>query len=292
MTKCGYIAIIGQTNVGKSTLLNALLGEHLSIVSPKVQTTRQRILGILTKDNCQMIFLDTPGYHESSKKLNQSMLRSIDEVLLQNDMVCLVLDPKLPRLEQDKSLLQKVDREKCIVLVNKADLVSKEEYESLANKIYAELGVKNIMFLSALKEEGTEELIQYFMQHLPEGPFLYPEEYYTNHTERFLCGEIIREKAFLHLHEEIPYSCAVEIEKFEEPSGSHSVYRIFAAIIVERDSQKGMVIGKGGKKLKEIGFAARKDLELMFGTSVYLELFVKVKQSWTKNDSQLKDFGY
>ena len=290
--KCGYIALIGKPNAGKSTLLNAILEEQLSIVTAKAQTTRHRIVGILNRKDAQVIFLDTPGYHVSPKLLNTVMCKVVDNVISDADAVCLLIDVSNPDLDFNKQLFEKIGEQRCIVLLNKADKVSKEKYEQIAHKLHQDWGAKEIIVMSALRSLGTAEFLRSIIERLPAGVALYPTDIYTEHPVRFLVAELIREQVFLQMHEEIPYSSAVEIEKYSEASGNKKLPEISAAIVVERESQKGMIIGNKGVRIKEIGKLARKKIEEMLGNKIVLKLFVRVDPNWTKNHHKLKEFGY
>lgn len=281
----GYVALVGRPNAGKSTLLNALLGERVAIVTPKAQTTRHRITGIHTDESAQIVFLDTPGFHESSKPLNRLMNEIVDAVIDDADIVCLLVEADRDDREVERELFARIGPEKGIVIVNKADLVPRERFEEFAQAIHDEWGAREVVVLSALKNEGVTTLLELLAERLPEGPAFFPEEYYTDHPTRFLAAELIREELFLQMQQEIPYSTAVEIESFQEPEEEGGVTRIAATIVVEKESQKAMVIGKGGKRIKAIGTRARAKIEELVGGKVFLELFVKVLKDWTKDDS-------
>jgi GTP-binding protein Era len=290
--RSGYAAIVGQPNVGKSTLLNRILGERVAITTAKPQTTRHRITGIYNEEGCQVVFLDTPGYHESSKPLNQAMIEIVDQVMGDADVVCLMVEPRPGNAALDRALFERIGSKRCIVVINKADTVPAEEYDAQAQRLHEEWGVEELLVLSALNGIGVGALVEAIKQRLPEGPAYFPQDDFTNHNMRFLASEIIREQVFLKMHQEIPYSAAVEIERYHEPRGDEKVTTIVASIVVERDSQKGMVIGKGGKRIKEIGKEARKRIEEMIDGKAYLELHVRVEKDWTKDDKRLKELGY
>jgi GTP-binding protein Era len=287
--KSGYVAIVGQPNVGKSTLLNSLIGEELAVVTPKPQTTRHRITGILNTKNAQIIFLDTPGFHQSQKPLNQVMMEVIDQAIADADVVCLMIEPDSQDPGLDRALWERARGAKTMILVNKADTVDKKRYDSIASAVHEDWGAKEVIVLSALKGDGVAALIDAITERLPEGPAYYPEDQYTNHNLRFLAAEAIREQLFLQMHQEIPYSVAVKIEEFKEPKHEGDLVRIRAAIVVDKESQKGMVIGRGGAKIKEIGRRARIKIEGLVGAKVYLELFVKVEENWTKNTDKIRE---
>lgn len=286
--KSGYVAIIGRPNVGKSTLLNAVLGEQLAIVTPKPQTTRHRITGILNQEDAQIVFLDTPGYHESTKPLNQVMNEVVDSVIDDADVVCLMVEADQKDVEVEKGLFDRIGAGRTVVVVNKADKVRRDLYEKIALGYKNEWGTKELVILSAIKNEGVATLIDAIKDRLPEGPQLFPDDIYTTHPVRFVAAELIREQVFLQMHQEIPYSTAIQIEEFKDATDDNPITRIRAAIIVEKESQKGMVIGKGGERIKAIGKGARQKIEELVGTKVYLELFVKVEENWTKDAEKVR----
>lgn len=290
--RSGYVAIVGKPNVGKSTLLNNILGERVAITTPKPQTTRHRITGIYNEEGYQIVFLDTPGYHESHKPLNQAMLEIVDQVLGDADVVCLMVEPRGGDSGLERTLFERIGAKRCIVVINKADTVSSEEYELRAKRLHDEWGAQELVVLSALKGIGKGALIDAIKERLPEGPAYFPVDDYTDHNLRFLASEIIREQVFLKMRQEIPYSAAVEIEDYREPRGDEKITTIIASIVVERDSQKGMVIGKGGRRIKEIGKEARQKIEQMIDGKVYLELNVRVEKDWTKDNKKLRELGY
>lgn len=290
--KSGYVALIGQPNVGKSTLLNAILGERLAIVTPKPQTTRHRITGIYNEKDCQIIFLDTPGYHESPKPLNQAMLEVVDDVMHDADVVCLMVEPDSDDPKLDRELFDRIGAGRCIVLINKADTVHEDRFKELAQQLHDAWGAREVLVISALKNIGVVSLIEAIKGRLPEGPAYYPQDEFTDLNLRFLAGEIIREQVFDQMHQEIPYSAAVQVEEFREPREGERVTRIAASIVLEKDSQKGMVIGKKGSRIKDIGRKARERIEDLVGGKVYLELNVRVEKNWTKDDRLLRELGY
>jgi GTP-binding protein Era len=287
--KYGYVAIVGQPNVGKSTLLNALTGEKVAVVTAKPQTTRHRITGILNTQDAQVVFLDTPGFHTSSKQLNQAMLEVIGQVLTEADLICVMVEPHTDNYELDEALWEKVKGDKTIVIVNKSDTIKKDEFDAIGRKIHEEWGAKEVLILSALSGDGVKQLIDTIVEHLPEGEPLYPSDQYTEQTIRFMAAEAVREQIFLQMHQEIPYGAAVRIEEFKEPKKEGEITRIRAAIVVEKNSQKGMVIGKGGLKIKEIGSKARQKIEEIIGSKIYLELYVRVEENWTKDPQKIKE---
>lgn len=290
--KAGFVAIIGRPNVGKSTLLNAILGERLAIVTPKPQTTRHKITGILNEPDAQIIFLDTPGYHKSQKPLNQIMNEIVDAVIDDADIVCLMLEANSKDIDVEQSLFERIGRDRCILLANKADLVDRKKFNELAVRFRDEWGAREMLLISALNGDGVLTLIEAIKERLPEGEPFYPDDSYTTHSMRFIVSELIREQVFLKMQQEIPYSTAVEIEEFKEPKKQGDITRIRALVIVEKESQKPMVIGKGGCRIREIGTHARHAIEKLVGGKVFLDLNVRVEKDWTKDKNALKKLGY
>ncbi len=296
--KSGMAAIVGPPNAGKSTLMNHLLGQKISIVTPKPQTTRNRILGVVNDKDHQIVLLDTPGLHKADQPLNKEMVRIALESLTEVDVVLFLLDvssplPEKAKKEKHKELAGYMEqvRAPAFLILNKVDLVDKEKLLPLM-QTYAEIyPFRAILPISALKGEGTDKLIEEVLDVLPMGPRYFPEDIPTDATERFLVAEIVREKVFLLTGQEIPYSTAVLIDSFKEDPAKGLV-TIHASIVLERASQKGIVIGKGGHKLKSIGTAARKDIEKMVGQKVLLKLWVKVKKNWQQNDQFLQELGF
>ena len=287
--KSGYVAIIGRPNVGKSTLLNAILGEQLAIVTQKPQTTRHRITGILNQQDAQIVFLDTPGYHESKKPLNQVMNEVVGKVIDDADVVCLMVEANQKDAEIEKELFDRIGAERSIIVVNKADKVNRDRYEKIAQHYKNEWNAKELVILSALKNEGVITLVDAIKGHLPQGEPFFPDDIYTTHPMRFIAAELIREQVFLQMQQEIPYSAAVRIEEYKDATEENPVTLIKAAIIIEKESQKGMVIGKGGDRIKEIGKKAQLKIEELVGSKVYLELFVKVEENWTKDSGKIRE---
>jgi len=287
--KSGFVAIIGKPNVGKSTLLNALLGEKLSIATQKAQTTRHRIKGIYNTPASQIVFSDTPGIIQPKYKLQGSMMKFVNESLSDCDAVLFMTD--FNTYNEEPELIEKIKmiQTPMICAINKIDEHSQEEVEQKI-AFWKELGVfKSIIPCSASNQFNVDVLIQTLMEYMPEGAPFYDQDQLTDKSERFVASEIIREKIMLRYKEEIPYSVQVEIESFKaEPH----IIRISAVIYVMRDSQKIILIGKGGIAIKNMGIAARRDLELFFKKKIFLETFVKVKEDWRDNDRTLKQFGY
>lgn len=289
---CGYVALIGRPNVGKSTLLNHFLGQKLSITSRKPQTTRHRIIGIKTTEAGQAIFMDTPGMHDSEKKvLNRYLNKTADSTLLGVDVVVWLLDG-LYWHEYDDRIVQKLEHAglPVILVVNKVDKIKDKD---AVLKFFAEASrkypFKHIVPISALKSTNLDVLEQQIMQLLPEADPIYPEEQITDRPERFFVAEIIREKLTRRLGDELPYAVTVEIERYEEHP---QLCKIYAAILVERDSQKSIVIGKQGEMLKKIGSESRVDIEKFIDQKVYLQLWVKVKKGWSDNERALQSLGF
>jgi GTP-binding protein Era len=291
--RSGFVAIVGAPNVGKSTLLNRVLGQKISITSRKPQTTRNRILGILHRDRSQMVFIDTPGIHRSAKPLNERIVEAAVAVLAEVDLVLVLVD--LTRSDPDAETMiagrLAGTRTPLVLALNKTDLVEPARVLEAIDAWSPVLPFAAVVPVSAAHGEGLLSLIEAMEGALPQGPPLYPEDMVTDVSERFLAGEIVREKVFRLTGQEIPYATAVTVESFREENAGGLV-RIGAVIHVERDSQKGIVIGRKGAKLKEIGRDARIELERMLGKRVYLELFVRVQKNWTKDAKALKRFGY
>ena len=290
--KSGFVSIIGRPNAGKSTLLNSILGEKVVIVSEKPQTTRNKIRGIKNMENAQIIFLDTPGIHKAKGHLNEFMVKEAMSALEDMDIIIYLVEAT-GKIKDELFIIESLKRVRCPVLlgINKIDMVRKDSILPLMDEYSSLYPFREIIPLSARKGEGMDELFRCIVELLPEGPKYFTEDILTDQTERFVVAEIVREKIFELTREEIPYSTAVIVERFKENPGKR-IISISATINVERDSQKGIIIGKGGAMLKEIGTRARIDIERLLGTKVYLELFVKVVKDWTKNEKMLKEFGY
>lgn len=296
--KSGMVAIVGPPNAGKSTLMNQFLGQKISIVTPKPQTTRNRIAGIVNDAEYQIVFLDTPGLHKSRESLNTEMVKVAMESLADVDVVLFLVDVSLPlpeKLQEEKraELLAyfRQMNSPAIMVLNKIDQIDRKLMLPMIASYAGLYPFKAVIPVSALSGDGVESLKNEILAWLPMGPRLFPEDIPTDATERFLCGEIIREKVFLLTGQEIPYSTAVLIESFKEDE-SRKLVTLHAAIVVERNSQKGIVIGKGGEKLKSIGTAARKDIEHLLGEKVLLKLWVKVHKNWSQDKRFLKELGF
>lgn len=294
--KSGFIGIIGRPNVGKSTLLNAILGEKIAITTDKPQTTRNSIRGIFTRvngddDDCQMIFIDTPGIHKPKNKLGGFMTEMAINTFKEVEVIVFIVDDEISAGPGDKyivDLLAQVDTPKILV-INKIDQLEPDKFKRIY-ETYTAMGIfHEVMGISALDGKNVEALLGKIEALLKEGPMYFPEDMVTDHPERFIVSEIIREKVLLYLNEEVPHGVAIELESYkEEPN----ITRIGAVIYCEKKSHKGIIIGKEGKKLKGIGKSARIEIEGLLGTKVFLELWVKVKENWRDSDFALNSFGY
>ncbi|NBH60122.1 GTPase Era [Anaerotruncus sp. 80] len=298
--KSGFIGIIGRPNVGKSTLLNSILGEKVAITTDKPQTTRNSIRGIYTRfddeavtgtDGVQMVFIDTPGIHKARNKLGEAMTEMAVNTYKEVDVVLFLVDGSMKKGPGDKYILDMIrdlDTPKILV-INKIDKMEPEEYKEIFDE-YEETGVFDAIYgTSALEGKNVPQLLAKIETYLEEGPMFFPEDMVTDHPERFIVSEIIREKVLNYLEEEVPHGVAIEIESYkEEPN----ITRIGAVIYCERKSHKGIIIGKQGKKLKGIGKSARLEMEALLGTKVFLQLWVKVKENWRDSDFALSNFGY
>ncbi len=289
--RSGYVSIIGRPNVGKSTLLNALLGQKISIVAARPQTTRNRILGIKNLPEAQIIFIDTPGIHKPKNLLGEVMVRTAREVLEEIDVVLFVAEAGR-QAEKDRIIIESLARvaKPVFLIINKIDEMKKQDILPMMDR-YSELfQFSEIIPVSALKGDGIGIVLQKILEHLPAGPRYYPDDILTDQIERFMAAEIIREKIMEKTGEEIPYSVAVDIESWtERPDG---VVAITGNIYVEREGQKGIIIGAKGRMLKEVGTLARIDIERLLGTRVFLQLWVKVKRGWRDDKKVLHDLGY
>jgi GTP-binding protein Era len=289
--RCGTVAIVGRPNVGKSTLLNHILGMKLAITSRKAQTTRHRLLGIHTTEDTQFLFVDTPGFQQKHlNALNKGLNKTVTQVLTEVDVVLFVIEP-MKLGEADRKVLSLLsEKTPTLLVVNKSDLMGdKGNLLPLIQDFDLEFPFAEIVPVSAKKSLHLDELLDAIRQYLPVQPAIYPEDELTDKNERFLAAELVREKIFRLLGDEIPYSVAVEIEKFEVEG---KLRRIFCAIIVDKESQKPMLIGKNGEKMKQISTEARQDMEKLFGGKVYLETWVKVKGGWADDERALKSLGY
>lgn len=289
--RTGYLAIVGQPNVGKSTLLNQLIGQKISITSKKPQTTRHRVTGILTTPKCQYIFVDTPGFQtRHAGALNRVMNRNVTQALAEVDVIICVVEAGRCG-PADRAIFKLLPRERPVLLaINKIDrLADKSRLLPFIAQMAQEHPFAEIVPLSAMQGSGTDQLVQAAAKYLPVAAPIFGEEEITDRSERFLAAELLREKLFRNLGEELPYGIAVEIERFEQEGG---LRRIFAAIIVDKAAHKPIIIGKSGEKLKTISSDARRDMEQLFGGKVYLETWVKVKSGWADDERALKTLGY
>lgn len=291
--RSGFISILGRPNVGKSTLFNRILGDKMAIVTPKPQTTRNRILGIRNMDAGQLIFLDTPGIHEGRSKLSQTMVSTAIASGRDADVLLFLMEASSPLPEKDRQVVEpfRGSRGAPLLVINKMDLVKKGALLPIIDRYKELYPFKEIVPVSATTGEGLEILVDLILKYLPENPPFYPEEVITDQTERFLVSEIIREKVITHCHQEVPFSTAVTIEEFKEHPEKGLVV-LKGTIHVERDSQKRIVIGRGGQMLKRIGERAREEIEALLEKRVYLELWVRVEKDWTRDSRALSRLGY
>ena len=290
--KAGYVALIGRPNVGKSTLMNAFLGQKLSIVTPKPQTTRHRVLGILSGEDYQMIFLDTPGLLIPRYKLQETMVKAARSAIEEADVLLFMIEPEDKISPANRSILSDLIQTKkpTILTINKIDLIEKDKLLPIIEDYSRNFNLTSIIPISALKADGLDKLRQLLIDNLPVGFPFYPPDTITDQPERFFVAEIIREKIFQKYGEEIPYSTTVTVEEFKERDQGKDYIR--AVIYVERNSQKGIIIGKQAVALKRVGQVAREEIELFLGRPVYLELFVKVKEKWRQKEAILRELGY
>ena len=290
-SRAGFVAIVGRPNAGKSTLLNRLVGQKIAIVTSKPQTTRNRIQGIVTEKRGQIVFIDTPGLHDPDSALGRQMMREVAAAIEGIDLLVLIVDASRVSPQTDSMLLQKAQRfpGKTILVLNKVDAVPKAQLLPMIDRFRKELDFAAIVPTSALKGTGLDSLADEIFQLLPENQPYFPEDQVTDQPERFLAAEIIREKAIRALHHELPYALAVFVEKFEEKP---RLLRIEAVLNVERDTQKKILIGHKGAMLKKIGTEARKELEALLDTKVYLGLFVKVAKDWRENPQRVRELDW
>lgn len=302
--RCGYVGLVGRPNAGKSTLLNRILRNKLAITSAKPQTTRNRIAGIHSDEGMQVVLVDTPGIHEAWTELNKSMVDAALSALQEVDLVCWLGDMThlAERAEKGLAILDELDEriatelegsgKPILFVANKIDVVPHPLLLPVIDAVRGRLPIVAAVPVSALTGDGVDRLIEAFRAHLPKGPPLFPQDEWAQVSERFLVGEIVREKVFHLTEQEIPYATHVEVRQFDESHRDEGLVRIFADVVVERESQKGIVIGKGGEMLKRIGTLARKDLVEMLGCRVYLELHVKVVKDWTRTRGGLARVGF
>ncbi len=291
--KTGYIALIGRPNVGKSTLMNQMIGQKIAITSCKPQTTRNKIMTVYTDEQCQMIFLDTPGIHETKNKLGEYMTKLAKNTLTEVDIVMWLVEPSTFIGAGEKSIIEdlKACRKPVILVINKIDTVSEDNLDRFEEAYRKEMDFSAVVKVAALKRKNIDGVMNTIRELLPVGPPFYDEDTLTDQPERQIVAEIIREKALRLMKDEVPHGIAVTIERMREREDK-DLMDIEATIICERDSHKGIVIGKGGAMLKKIGSTARKDIEELVGVKVNLQLWVKVRKDWRDDKTQLKSFGY
>ena len=290
--KSGFVAIVGRPNVGKSTFMNYVLGQKIAIMSDKAQTTRNKIQGVYTKDNAQIVFLDTPGIHKPKHELGEFMVKSAYSALKEVDAVLFMVNVSEKRGPGDDFIIEKLKGIKTpiFLVLNKIDLVTPEVLLERVESYKDALDFAGVFPISVLQGNNVNELMEGLINELPEGPQYYPADQITDHPEYFVVSELIREKILQLTQEEIPHSVAVTVDKMQKDE--FDKVHVYANIIVERKSQKGIIIGKGGRLLKEIGTRARRDIQQLLGNKVYLELWVKVEKDWRKRKSNLQEYGY
>ena len=291
-TRCGFVALIGAPNAGKSTLINQLVGGKVAIVSPKVQTTRTRVTGIAMRGPAQIVFVDTPGIFNPSKRLDRSMVHAAWEGVKDADVVALLIDvSKKNPLAGAQDILEKLkEHDKPIILIlNKIDLVPKDSLLALTAQFNQAFAFERTFMISALKNKGVDDLLDYLAAALPEDVWHYPDDELTTMPMRLLAAEITREKLFLKLYQELPYACTVETEIFDDKDPAK--WLVEQTIYVQRDGQKAIILGKGGQQLKEIGMLARKDMQEQFGVPIHLQLFVKVRENWLDDPERYRPWG-
>lgn len=291
--RSGFASLIGRPNVGKSTLMNTLIGQKIAIMSDKPQTTRNKIQGVYTSEEGQIIFLDTPGIHKPQHKLGDYMVKAAHTALQGIDVILFVIDVDEGYGAGDQYIIERLQQinTPVFLLLNKIDLVHPEELLPIIEKYSKLYDFKEVIPVSAKLGSNTKTLVEQLMAYLPEGPQYYPTDQVTDHPERFIVAELIREKLLQVTREEVPHSIGIELEKMKERKGKKMI-DISAVIYVERDSQKRIIIGHNGSVLKDTGTRARRDIETLLGSKVYLELWVKVKKDWRNKASQLRDLGY
>ncbi|MGJ7921408.1 GTPase Era [Neobacillus sp. LXY-4] len=291
--KSGFVSIIGRPNVGKSTFLNRVIGQKIAIMSDKPQTTRNKVQGVLTSDDAQLIFIDTPGIHKPKHKLGDFMMKVAINTLKEVDLVLFMVNAEEGFGRGEEFILEKFQGVKTPVflVINKIDLIHPDKLLEVIESYREKYDFAEIVPISALQGNNIERVLEQIKRYIPEGPQYYPADQVTDHPERFIITELIREKALHLTHEEVPHSLAVVMEKLDRPENKDMIH-VMATIIVERDSQKGIIIGKQGKMLKEIGKRARIDIENLLGSKVFLELWVKVQKDWRNKMGQLRDFGF
>ncbi len=288
--RSGFVNILGNPNVGKSTIMNAMVGEKLSIISPKAQTTRHRIMGIVNGEDFQIVYSDTPGILRPRYKLQETMMNSVDNALSDADLILYITDVNEQTADESEYIEKiKASGINVIIAVNKIDLTNQDNLEKIVGMWHLAFPQSPVIPLSALRNFNLDVLLNTILEKLPESPPYFPKDQLTDKYERFFASEIIREKILFHYKKEIPYSVEIEIESFSEETG---IIKIRALIHVTRDSQKGIIIGHKGNMLKRVGTEARKDMEAFFRKKIFLELYVKVTKDWRDKQSVLKKFGY
>ena len=291
--KAGHVALVGRPNAGKSTLLNYFVGQKVAIVSDKPQTTRHRIVGVRTTPEAQLVFLDTPGIHKPVHRMNQRMVNAAYDAVADADVVVWVVDATARPGGGDEFVLERLRRVKVpvILALNKIDLIHKPRLLPIIQHFASQMAFHAVVPVSARSADGLANLEQEIVSGLPDGDPVFDEEYLTDQTQRTLAAELIREKVLVHTRDELPYSTAVVIDRFEEPADGQSLTKIFASIVVDTDSQKPIVVGRGGDMIKRIGTEARRDLEAMLEGPVFLDLHVKVREDWRDNERLLDELG-
>lgn len=291
--KSGYVGIVGRPNVGKSTIMNALLGQKIAIISAKPQTTRSKILSIMSDENSQVVFLDTPGFHNPKNKLGENMMKAVDNTIADVDFLLMVVEPTTEIPPSEYKIIEKIGDIPAILVINKADTLRKEELLPVISAYSKAHDFKEILFVSAKTGYRMDELKSVIKENLSKGPMYYPEDMVTDQQERQIIAEIIREKMLNLLDKEVPHGIAIEILKMKtRTKNGETMYDISANIYCEKNSHKGIIIGAGGKTLKQIGTLARKDAEAMLSAKVFLELWVKVKSDWRNSNNMLRELGF
>ena len=293
MFKSGFVSIVDRPNVGKSTLMNNVVGEKIAIMSDKPQTTRNTIQAVYTDEECQMVFLDTPGIHKPKNKLGEFMVKSATDAFKNVDLVLFVVDDSKKIGPGDRMIIEDLRNIKTpvVLVINKMDQIEEQDLFDMMQMYHAEGIFKEIVPISALKGRNIKELLKVIQNYLEEGPKYFPDYMITDQPERVLVSELIREKVLHYIHDEVPHGVAVEIEKMKSRNDKQIV-DISAVIYCERDSHKGIIIGKNGRKLKGIGKSAREDMELLLGSQINLQLWVKVKENWRNLQNYVSNFGY
>lgn len=292
--KSGFVSIVGRPNVGKSTFLNRVIGQKIAIMSDKPQTTRNKVQGVLTQENSQTIFIDTPGIHKPKHKLGEFMLKVSRNALKEVDIIMFMVNAEQKIGKGDEFIIEMLEGNQTPVflVINKIDQVHPDELAGIIDSYKDKFNFAEIIPISALQGNNVDSLLSTIEKYLPEGPQYYPADQITDHPERFIISELIREKVLHTTREEIPHSIAVVIDKIKRDEENENMIRVQATIMVERDSQKGIVIGKKGALLKQVGTEARKDIEMLLGSKVFLELWVKVQKDWRNKQAHLRDFGF